>query len=105
MSIRICEEGRADIIKSIRAYIDDRMQSLNSDWLDDEDRELIEYDIKYAVNALDQFTSDWDWYKLHDTLMAQDTDARELVFYYLRNVNEWLDFVEDQLIVAQGSAC
>ena len=95
MSIRICEEGRADIVKSVQAYIDDRMQSLNSDWLDDEDRELIEYDIKYATTALEKFKQDWDWDKLSDMLMAQDTSARELVFYYLRNVNEWLDYVED----------
>ena len=95
MSIQICEEGRADIVKSIAAYIDDRMQSLNSDWLDDEDRELIEYDVKYATTALEEFKQDWDWYKLSDTLMAQDTIARDLVFYYLRNVNEWLDYQED----------
>ena len=95
MSIRICEEGRADIIKCIEAYIDDRMQSINSDWIDEEDRELYHEDITIARSALDEFKQDWDWYKLHDTLMAQDTDARDLVFYYLRNVNEWLDFVED----------
>lgn len=95
MSIRICEEGRADIIKCVEAYIDDRMQTINSNLLDDEECELIEYDIKYATTALEEFKQDWDWNKLSDTLMAQDTIARDLVFYYLRNVNEWLDYQED----------
>ena len=101
MSIQICEEGRADIIKSIEEYIADRFLLAENVLIDDDDTDRLSIhsmyieDAKYAQDALDQFKCDWDWYKLHDTLMAQDTEPRQEVFHYLRNVNEWLDYIED----------
>ena len=105
MSIQICEEGRQDIIKSMEAYINDLMELSNSDWCDEEDHDMYHEDITLARSALAEFKEDWDWTKLYDTLMDQDSEARDLAFYHLRNVNEWLDFVEDQLRLAQGCVC